>query len=132
MIGTVFDALRRIADLGGPVVLLLVGLSVVVSTVAVYKLWQFAAAGVGRHRALSRAIVAWDAGDRTEARAELDRSKSYLRPVIDMAISGHRAPWLPTSDASSVPGISPAESETVRLPHQGWAIRQNASRLAVS
>ena len=120
MIGTVFDALRRIADLGGPVVLLLVGLSVVVSTVAVYKLWQFAAAGVGRHRALSRAIVAWDAGDRTEARAELDRSKSYLRPVIDMAISGQ-------TDAARLD--AEAETRFARL-ERGFRVLDSIAQLA--
>jgi len=86
------DALRRIAELGGPVALILGALSVLVLAVALYKLWQFAAAGVGRHRALRHAVAAWDAGDAPAARAHLARSRSYLRPVVEMAFAGQRDP----------------------------------------
>lgn len=88
MMTLVMDMLTRLAELGGPVVLVLVGLSVLVLAVTLYKLWQFAAAGVGRHAALRRAVDAWDQGDRAGARAELEKSTSYLRPVIDMAFDG--------------------------------------------
>ncbi|WP_089885363.1 MotA/TolQ/ExbB proton channel family protein [Citreimonas salinaria] len=81
------DAFQRIADLGGPVVLLLIAVSVVTLAVVLYKLWQFKSAGVGRHKALSDAVAAWDCGDRTGARAALARSTSYLAPVVDMALS---------------------------------------------
>ncbi|WP_417721888.1 MotA/TolQ/ExbB proton channel family protein [Salipiger sp.] len=90
MIAPVKQALAEIFALGGPVVMILVALSVLVLTVVLYKLWQFTAAGVGRHAALRDAVAAWDAGDRAGARAALDRSRSYLRPVIDMALSGQR------------------------------------------
>ncbi|WP_425101307.1 MotA/TolQ/ExbB proton channel family protein [Tropicibacter sp. S64] len=82
------DSLRQIYDLGGPVVLLLGVLSVLVMTVVLYKLWQFAAAGVGRHKALAQAVAAWDAGDRAAARGHLGRSRSYLAPVVEMAMAG--------------------------------------------
>lgn len=83
----VLDPLARVADIGGPVVLLLIAMAVVTLAVVLYKFWQFAAAGVGRHRALSEAVAAWDRGDRTEARRALDRSRSYLAPVVEMAVS---------------------------------------------
>ncbi len=81
------DALNRVADLGGPVVMLLLAVSVLTLAVVLYKLWQFAAAGVGRHRALAQAVAAWDAGDRAAAETALARSRSYLAPVIDMAFN---------------------------------------------
>jgi len=81
------DALGRIVDIGGPVVMILLGVSVLTLAVVLYKLWQFAASGVGRHKALTQAVEAWDAGDRTGARSALDRSNSYLAPVIDMAFA---------------------------------------------
>ncbi|SLN55220.1 Biopolymer transport protein ExbB [Roseivivax jejudonensis] len=80
------DAIQRVADLGGPVVLLLIAVSIVTLAVVLYKLWQFSRAGVGRHTALAEAVSAWDRGDRSAARAALGRSKSYLAPVIDMAL----------------------------------------------
>ncbi len=89
MIAALTDSINRILDLGGPVVLLLCALSVLVLAVILYKLWQFVQAGVGRHRALQDAIAAWDAGDPARARQHLDRSRSYLRPVIEMAMHPH-------------------------------------------
>ena len=82
------DLVLRIADLGGPVVLLLIALSIVTLAVILYKLWQFRSAGVGRHKALRLAVDAWDAGDHSTARRELEQSKSYLKPVIAMAFAG--------------------------------------------
>lgn len=84
-----FEPLRQIAEVGGPVVMILMGVSVLTLAVVLYKVWQFTAAGVGRHKALSRAVAAWDCGDRTAARAALDSSSSYLAPVIEMALTSH-------------------------------------------
>jgi biopolymer transport protein ExbB len=81
------DPIRQVADLGGPVVLLLIAVSVVTLAMVIYKIWQFSAAGVGRHTALQEAVTAWDLGDRSAARAALGRSRSYLAPVVDMAFS---------------------------------------------
>lgn len=88
MIAQVHGALAGILDLGGPVVLIIGAGSLVAAAVVFYKLWQFALSGVGRHAALSEALALWDAGDRVRARAALGRSRSYLRPVIDLAMSG--------------------------------------------
>ncbi len=120
MIGELIDAINRIADLGGPVVLVLVGFSVLVVAVVIYKLWQFAAAGVGRHAALRRAVAAWDRGDRAGARSELERSKSYLRPVIDMALSG-------VGDAKRLE--AEAEARFARL-ESGFRILDSVAQLA--
>ena len=81
----ILEPLRQIADLGGPVVMALIAISIATLATVLYKLWQFAVAGVGRHRALSDAVAAWDRGDRAGARLVLERSQSYLAPVIDMA-----------------------------------------------
>ncbi|SFH43553.1 outer membrane transport energization protein ExbB (TC 2.C.1.1.1) [Palleronia marisminoris] len=86
------DPISRVADIGGPVVVLLMVIAVVTLAVVLYKFWQFTAAGVGRHRALRDAVAAWDRGDRTEARRSLDRSRSYLAPVVDMAVSAPPGP----------------------------------------
>ncbi|MCZ4351712.1 MotA/TolQ/ExbB proton channel family protein [Roseovarius aestuarii] len=87
MLAEWFEPLRQIADVGGPVVVVLMCVAVLALAVTIYKVWQFWMAGVGRHRALRTAVQAWDGGDRTTARTELGRSTSYLAPVIDMALS---------------------------------------------
>ncbi len=82
-----FESLRQIADLGGPVVMILLVISVVTLAAILYKIWQFSVAGVGRHRVLKEAVAAWDRGDRNVAISALAGSKSYLVPVIEMAFS---------------------------------------------
>ena len=83
----VLESLRQTADLGGPVVMLLFVVSVVTLAAIFYKLWQFYAVGVGRHRALKEAVAAWERGDRSAAARALQASKSYLAPVIEMAFA---------------------------------------------
>lgn len=87
-------ALREILALGGPVVAILIVMSVLTLAVTIYKLWQFSACGVGRHKVLSQALDAWDAGDRQAARSRLADSKSYLAPIVGAAM-----------DAASTPGV---------------------------
>lgn len=82
-----FELLQRVFDLGGPVVLVLMAVSVVAMTTALYKFWQFRKAGVGRHGDILNALGAWDAGDRGRANSVLEHSKSYLAPVVDMSFS---------------------------------------------
>lgn len=88
------DALREIFTLGGPVVAILFVMSVVALAVTLYKLWQFSASGVGRHRVLSEALAAWDAGDQQTARARLTESHSYLAPLVGAAMAVPDQPGL--------------------------------------
>ncbi|MDA7966491.1 MotA/TolQ/ExbB proton channel family protein [Ruegeria sp.] len=89
------NALREFLALGGPVVAILIVMSVLTLAVTLYKLWQFAACGVGRHRVLSDALTAWDAGDRDGARMRLAKSSSYLAPIVGAAMD---APDMPDLD----------------------------------
>jgi biopolymer transport protein ExbB len=84
--------LREILALGGPVVGILIVMSVLTLSVTLYKLWQFAACGVGRHKVLSEALAAWDAGDRAAARTRLNDSSSYLAPIVGAAMDGVDVP----------------------------------------
>lgn len=83
----ILERLQSVLDLGGPVVAMLGLVSVLTLAVILYKLWQFSFAGVGRHRAIRQALELWDRGDRDESRKALDRSKSYLAPVVEHALS---------------------------------------------
>lgn len=101
MIQTLFQSVARIAALGGPVVLLLTSLSVLVVAVALYKLWQFQSAGVGRHRAVEQAALAADQGDPQAARAQLAGGRSYLAPVALMALDARIDEGRLTAEAES-------------------------------
>ena len=78
--------LAAIVDLGGPVVALLLVLSVLSLAVMLYKLWQYGVQGVGRHRAMREALTKYDGGDLTGAQAALGRSRNHLAPLIARAM----------------------------------------------
>lgn len=117
----ILESLRQVADLGGPVVLILLAVSVITLATILYKLWQFSAAGVGRHKALKDAVAAWDAGDLASALAALKQSKSYLAPVIEMAFSAR------PEDAKRLE--AEAESRFARL-EGGFRLLDSVAQLA--
>lgn len=82
------NAFHSLLDLGGPVILILIGASVLTLALILYKLWQFQAAGVGRHKALGEAVALWDQHQPQAAQAALARSTSYLAPVVALALKG--------------------------------------------
>lgn len=88
ILDTIQNALRDVYALGGPVVAVLIVASILTAALILYKLWQYRAAGVGRHNALRLAVEAWDSGDSAQAQHHLAKSTSYLAPVIGLAING--------------------------------------------
>jgi len=82
------DGLVSLLGLGGPVVLILLALSVLALSVIIYKIWDLHNAGVGRHRAIDRAISAFDGGRTSEAREHLRSSPSHLAPLLIDALGG--------------------------------------------
>ena len=82
----ILDALQQVLDLGGPVVMVLLVTSVLTTALVLYKIWQYQMARVGRHRQLSAAVDAFDRGETAQAMTALQQSKSYLAPVLHMAL----------------------------------------------
>ncbi|ATG45085.1 outer membrane transport energization protein ExbB [Phaeobacter piscinae] len=82
------DALAKVLELGGPVVLLLLAVSVLTTALVLYKIWQYRSARVGQHKALASAVAAWDRGEGEAALDKLSHSQSYLVPVMRLALSG--------------------------------------------
>ncbi|OIQ32745.1 MAG: flagellar motor protein MotA [Alphaproteobacteria bacterium MedPE-SWcel] len=84
----VLASIAEIVAVGGPVVVLLMVLSVVSFATVLYKIWQFRRAGVGRHRRVKLALQAFERGDEAAATATLSASRSYLAQVVQRAIRG--------------------------------------------
>lgn len=83
----VLNALEQVLNLGGPVVLLLLVVSILTTSLVLYKIWQYQVARVGSHKQLSQAVAAWDQGDRQGALAAVAQSRSYLVPVLHMVLT---------------------------------------------
>lgn len=114
--------LLGILELGGPVVAILIAASIATLALIFYKYWQYRAAGVGRHIELSMAVDAWDRQDPAAARAHLNKSRSYLAPVIKMALSGRDRTLSERVDAE-------AEARFARL-EQGLNVLDIVSQIA--
>jgi biopolymer transport protein ExbB len=80
------DAILSFIDMGGWVVAVILGLSVVAGAVVLWKLVQFHRAGVGRHTGLTAALGASDGGGRTRAMALAEAAPSHLGPVLALAL----------------------------------------------
>lgn len=63
---------------GGPVVAILLVMSIVATTVILVKLWQFLPFGIGSETAARRVLQAWQQGDRKQA---LEHARSGRQPV---------------------------------------------------
>lgn len=87
-IGVLSERLTALVDLGGPVIAVLLGLSVLVLAALLWKLWQLWALGVGWHAEIDRAIAALDRCDRRSAAEALGASRNHLAPVLALALDG--------------------------------------------
>ena len=76
------DKISLFIDIGGPVVAILLAMSVLSVAVILFKVWQFYAAGVGRHSRLDAALELWDSGRETAAQSHLESSPSHLAPLV--------------------------------------------------
>ncbi len=71
-----FDGTRQLIDLGGPVVLVLLMMSVVGLAIFLYKFFQLFGLGGARLGGLQGAITQWQSGDQDKARQALQKSSS--------------------------------------------------------
>ncbi|MEL6687416.1 MAG: MotA/TolQ/ExbB proton channel family protein [Pseudomonadota bacterium] len=70
-------------DLGGPVLMILLIISVFTLALIFYKAWQFQTARVGKGGAIKEALSNFDKGDREEAYKSIDGSQHFLASVVE-------------------------------------------------
>lgn len=73
-------------ELGGPVVLVLLGISILALAVILAKAFQFSNARVGRHTLVRQAVTMWRTGDRTKAAQVLLKDRSLSAGLIRSAM----------------------------------------------
>ena len=82
--------LTMLVNAGGPVVLILLAMSLLAATIIIAKLWQFHAARIGDLRTPRRAAELYAAGDTVSARALLNHEGHPVQVVLELAMRGHR------------------------------------------
>lgn len=81
-----FEGLSALVDLGGPVVALLLVLSVFALTILLIKLWQFAKLARGTRRRIPNAIRLWLAGDHAAALKAIGEVPGPVASVVGQAM----------------------------------------------
>ncbi|MEL7152059.1 MAG: MotA/TolQ/ExbB proton channel family protein [Pseudomonadota bacterium] len=111
-------------ELGGPVVALLLVLSVVSLATILLKLWQFLSAGVGRRNSLETALTLWDKGARDEAITVTRQSQSHIRHVMLEAM-GSTGAFAPLSERLA----ARSEAQITRL-ESGFRLLDSIAQIA--
>lgn len=69
-------------ELGGPVVLILLAISVAALAVILAKVFQFSSARVGRHTQVRQAVAQWRTGEREKAAQNLLKDRSLSAALV--------------------------------------------------
>lgn len=80
------ETFPSLLELGGPVVLILLGISIAAVAVILAKIFQFSSARVGRHGLVRRAVAQWRSGDRTKASQNLLKDRSLCGALVRSAM----------------------------------------------
>lgn len=89
-----FDSLLSLLEQGGPVVTLLLGLSIIAGGLVITKLVQFLRTGVGRYRCSSEALSLWLSGQQSEAEAMAASSDALMaRTLLQLMRASQKSGW---------------------------------------
>lgn len=89
--GDVWASAHSLLELGGPVVAVLMVISVFGFAIALYKFFQFSSLSPGRFKALHKALDAW-AGNPEETLQQLDKSRLGLGPIMKFGLEHRDTP----------------------------------------
>ena len=120
---SVFDPILRVYELGGPVILLLILVSIGTLALILYKTWQYHGARVGRDDAIRETLAHWDAGQRGDALARITSSRHFLAPVVQLGLE------IAGEDAAKARLESEAERKLNRL-EKGFRVLDTVAQLA--
>jgi len=82
----VFATAANLIALGGPVVAILIGLSIVALALILLKVYQFAVLKVGSHWSAGEALALWSSDRRREAAERLTGSRSPVAEVLSVTM----------------------------------------------
>ena len=120
---SIFDPILRVYELGGPVIMLLILVSIGTLALILYKTWQYHGARVGRDDAIRETLAHWDAGQRGDALARITSSRHFLAPVVQLGLE------IAGEDAAKARLESEAERKLNRL-EKGFRVLDTVAQLA--
>ena len=82
----ILDSVQEFLALGGPVVAIILAMSVLARALVLIKLWQFQRAGLGAHGPILAALDQFDRGARTAALQQAAGACNHLAPLAVLAL----------------------------------------------
>lgn len=79
--------IAQLSTFGGPVLIALFISSIVATATTIFKVWQFFRLGVGNYRVWRKAMVYWNAGDRTSALHLVSADRALMSSVVASAMA---------------------------------------------
>ena len=118
---TIRDALVMLADLGGPVILILLIFSIVGSAVALLKAWQFLSLRLGAVKFAESALQFWQKNDMERAIGSVKDKRHPVAKVLYTAFT--------CSQAESAMSSGQAREETLRVAYAQLELLRNYLRV---
>lgn len=111
----VFDQALALLQAGGPVIIILLILSIIALAIILLKLWQFAALRIGSRRFVDEALAYWRTGRRGEALNVLAGARNPIARVLEVAIRGQAQSRVSEDKVrEEVARVGTAQVETLR------------------
>ena len=91
LLSDIWGSASNLIDLGGPVVMILIVISIFGFAVALFKFFQFSSLSLGRFKQMHDAIDLWSSGDNNGARGELEKIKWPLARTVEFGLENRTA-----------------------------------------
>lgn len=91
MSGFSLSTLMELIELGGPIVVILMLMSIYGLAIVALKLWQFRAIRLGERRFVEPAIAAWRSGDTDKASQALQGQPNPIARAMNLVVEGSAA-----------------------------------------
>lgn len=109
-----YDSFFALLQAGGPVVAILIGMSMIAVTITFLKLWQFAVVKISSRRFINEAFTHWQAGQSDAALEILDQSRNPIARVMAIAMRGQAQKVREDIVREEATRIASAELESLR------------------
>lgn len=120
------EKITQFIALGGPVVAVLLVMSVISLATVIYKAVQFRRFGVGRCKSLEGALVAWDRGDASTAQTRAQSSRNHLKTFVLEAME----PAAPSADNQRANRLISRSEESLTKLERGFRLLDSIAQLA--
>lgn len=123
------ESVLALLQAGGPVVAILVGLSIIALAITFIKLWQFAFVQIGSRQFVSEALAHWSAGRSGAAFEILEQSRNPIAHVMAITMQGQAHKVKEDTIREEATRVASAELENLRSNLRGLELIGSLSPL---